>query len=413
MGRVLGRGGSHSVSEPRTTSLEVVIAGGGVGALETALALRQLAGDRVKLTVLAPTADFVYRPMAVLEPFVARPPRTLPLAKVAAELGATLEQDTLARVDLQRRVLQTGGGRELGYDALVVAVGVRTSNVLPHAIAMNVSRMDESLHGLIEEIDNGALSSIAFVVPKPTWPLAVYEVALLARERARKHNVDLDITIITAEPGPLAVFGQGVSGAVGGLLADADIELIVGAVAESSSSGLMVHPGARPLQFDRVVTVPRLNGPAVPGLPANADGFLPVTPHCEVSGTERVYAVGDATDFPVKFGSIAAQQGDTAAASIAALAGAPTEPSPFDGVVHGVLIGGQKAQHLYFTARIEGGVARESRTSDTPTSSPNAKIAARYLAPYLDELWARGPRWLTGQLSWEALLAGLHGQSSP
>ena len=402
-----GDRGSHSVGEPGAKALEVVIAGGGVGALETALALRQFAGDRVKLTLLSPAVDFVYRPMAVLEPFVGRPPRSLPLANVAAELNATLEQDTLASVDFERRVLRTGGQREAGYDALVVAVGARTSEALPDAIAMDVSRMDESVHGLIEQIDGGSLRSLAFVVPKPTWPLPVYEVALLARERAREKNVDLDITIITAEQGPLAVFGENVSVAVGGLLADGDIQTIVGADVESSSGGLTVHPGERQLQFDRVVAIPRLVGPAVPGLPANADGFLPVTPHCEVSGSERVYAAGDATEFPVKFGSIAAQQGDAAAASIAALAGAPTEPSPFDGVVHGVLIGGRESRRLYFTARIEGGVARESRTSDTPTSSPEAKIAARYLAPYLDHLWAEGPRWVAGQLSWEARLAEL------
>jgi sulfide:quinone oxidoreductase len=407
---VLGGSGSrsHSVGEPDTTALEVVIAGGGVGALETALALRQLAGNRVKLTLLSPAADFVYRPAAVLEPFVGRPPRRLPLAKVAGALNATLEQDTLARVDVERRVLHTRGQREVSYDALVVAVGARTGKAMPGAVVMDVSHMDESLHGLIEQIDSGSLDSLAFVVPKPTWPLPIYEVALLARERARERNVDLDITIITAEQGPLAVFGERVSAGVGGLLAEADIQMIVGAQVESSSGGLTVDPGERQLQFDRVVAVPRLIGPAVLGLPANADGFLPVTPRCEVSGIERVYAAGDATDFPVKFGSIAAQQGDAAAASIAALAGAPTEPIPFDGVVHGVLIGGREAQRLYFTARIEGGIARESRTSDTPTSSPEAKIAARYLGPYLDELWAAGPRWVAGQLSWEATLAELN-----
>ena len=303
-------------------------------------------------------------------------------------------------------MLHTGGQREVGYDVLVIAVGARTSNALPDAVVMDVSRMDESLHGLIEQIDSGSLGSLAFVVPKPTWPLPVYEVALLARERAREKNTDLDITIISAEPGPLAVFGERVSVAVGGLLADADIQMIVGAHVESSSGGLTVHPGERQLQFDRVVAVPRLMGPAVPGLPANADGFLPITPRCEVAGIDRVYAAGDATDFPVKFGSIAAQQGDAAAASIAALAGAPTEPIPFDGVVHGVLVAG-RAQRLYFTARIEGEVARESRTSDRPTSPPEAKIAARYLGPYLDELWAAGPRWVAGQLSWEARLAEL------
>ena len=370
-----------------------MIAGGGVAALETALALHELAGDRVSLMLLAPTADFIYRPVAVLEPFVRIPPRRLALAKVAAELGATLEHDSVAAVECDRRLLHTAGQRELRYDALVVAVGARTSEVLPGVLAMDVSHMDESLHGLIEEIDSGSLRSLAFVAPRSTWPLPAYEVALLAQGHAREQNVHLDITIITAEQQPLAVFGESVSAGVAGLLADAGIQMMVGACVESSSGKLIVNPGERELRFDRVVAVPRLAGPAITGLPADADGFLPVTSYCEVSGVERVYAAGDATDFPIKFGGIAAQQADAAAASIASMAGAPTEPRPFDGIVHGVLLSGRKQGSLYFTARIEGGLALDSRISETPTWASEAKIAARYLGSYLDELWTAGPPW--------------------
>ena len=49
--------------------LRVLIAGGGVAGLEALLALRDLAGDRVELTLLSPETEFVYRPMAVAEPF--------------------------------------------------------------------------------------------------------------------------------------------------------------------------------------------------------------------------------------------------------------------------------------------------------------------------------------------------------
>ena len=388
---------------PFVGNLKVVIAGGGVAALETALALRALAGDRVKLTLLAPAVDFVDRPIAVVEPFVHMSSRQLPLAKFVADVNATLVRDTVAAVDGQRRVIQTGSQRELGYDALVIAVGARASDDLPSAVAMRVSRMDESLHGLIEEIDCGSLRTLAFVAAGATWPLPVYEVALLVRERAREKNVDLAITIITSEQSPLAVFGEGVSAGIAELLADADIETIVGARVESSSGELIVQSGERPPRFDRMVALPRLEGPRIPGLPADADGFLPTIAGGEVTGIERVYAAGDATDFPVKFGGIAAQQADAAATSIAALAGAPSEPIPFDGVVHGTLIGGHE-RRLYFTARIEGGLARDSRTSDAPTWSPEAKIAARYLGPYLDALWgAEGPRWIAGQM-WETAM---------
>src|ERR1700690_4527549 len=98
---MLGRR-TRDAQEPVAGPLEVVIAGGGVGALEAALALHKLAGDRVRLTLAAPAADFSYQPMAVLEPFVRREPRPLPLARFASELGIDFVQDSVARVECER-----------------------------------------------------------------------------------------------------------------------------------------------------------------------------------------------------------------------------------------------------------------------------------------------------------------------
>ena len=68
--------------------------------------------------------------------------------------------------------------------------------------------------------------------------------------------------------------------------------------------------------------------PGVPGGPVG--GFIPVDVRCKVPGIERVWAAGDATDFAIKHGGIAAQQADVAAQAIAALAGVARQPAPFD-----------------------------------------------------------------------------------
>ena len=86
---------------------EVVIAGGGVGPLETALALNALAADRVQLTLIAPGDAFTYQPLAVVEPFVHRAPRQLGLAAIAADAGAGFVRDAIAAVDCDRRILYT------------------------------------------------------------------------------------------------------------------------------------------------------------------------------------------------------------------------------------------------------------------------------------------------------------------
>ncbi len=133
------------------------------------------------------------------------------------------------------------------------------------------------------------------------------------------------------------------------------------------SRRLEISPGDRTLEVDRIVALPELEGPSVPGLPEGSNGFIPVDAHCQVRDTERVYAAGDATDFPVKFGGIAAQQADTAAQAIAALAGAQIDPQPFKPEIHGVLLTGEKPRYL--SARITGGQGFSSELTDEPTSS--------------------------------------------
>ncbi len=75
----------------------------------------------------------------------------------------------------------------------------------------------------------------------------------------------------------------------------------------------------------RAVTLPVLEGPRIAGVPADPRGFVPVDPHGAVIGLPDVWAVGDATTFPLKQGGLAAQQADAAATAIAARAGASVE----------------------------------------------------------------------------------------
>ena len=84
----------------RGKPMNVVIAGGGVAALEAALALRALAEDRVRVELLAPEPLFWYRPLAVAEPFDLGEARHFQLSELAARIGATF---TLGGARLGRR----------------------------------------------------------------------------------------------------------------------------------------------------------------------------------------------------------------------------------------------------------------------------------------------------------------------
>src|ERR1700679_28855 len=99
------------------TRFRVLIAGRGVGALETLLALGEPAPQRTAITMLAPIAEFVHRPMTVREPFSYPEARHYSLAPIVCEAGAELIVDTLAWVDPAKRTAHTSAGAEIEYDA--------------------------------------------------------------------------------------------------------------------------------------------------------------------------------------------------------------------------------------------------------------------------------------------------------
>ena len=107
-------------------SSDVVIVGASVAGLETLLALRELAGDRARVTLVSPEPDFVDRPMTVAEPFGLGRARRHPLEPIASDAGAKLVPASVSEVrPAEQRVLFRGGG-ELAYDKLVLAPGARS-----------------------------------------------------------------------------------------------------------------------------------------------------------------------------------------------------------------------------------------------------------------------------------------------
>lgn len=362
-----------------------MIAGGGVAGLEAALALRDLAGERVATTMLAPEPEFVYRPLRVREPFGDPSARHYALDDIARDIGIELRQDAFKSLDPERRIVHTEAGEQETYDALLLALGARLNPHFRHALTLDDAHLDEQLHGLVQDIEAGYIRKLAFISPSLLpWPLPLYELALMTARRAFDSNQHVSVTIVTPEDAPLALFGGAASDAVGKLFEENGILVITSAHAETPEPGqVTLVPGGHSLHVDRVVALPELFGPSTPGVPKrDGHGFIPIDVHCRVPELDGVFAAGDATEFAVKHGGVASQQADVAAESIAALAGAPVTPSKFHPVIHGVLLGGERP--LYLSAHITGGHGSSSEVSDEPTWSPGTKIASKYLSPYLE-----------------------------
>ena len=373
---------------PATTPARVVIAGGGVAALEALIALHDHAQDRVDITLVAPNASFRYRPMTVAEPFGKGHARSYDLATVARRFGAHLLQDTVAEVAGDEQAIRTGGGKVIPYDHLVLATGARATSAYAHAITFGEDREEEAIHGLVQDAEEGYVKCIAFVVPDgSTWSLPLYELALMTARQTWGMGADwLKLLFVTPESRPLAIFGGAASGNVAELLEAARIEFVGSAYTTVERDHLIIDPGGRRIDVNRVVTLPRLEGLRIPGVPVDAEGFVPVDRHGRVTGLKGVYAAGDGTAFPIKQGGLATQQADAVAETIAAAAGAPIEPEPFRPILRGMLLTG--GDNRFLRGAIAGG-GGDAKVANHALWWPPGKVAGRYLAPFLfdrDEL---------------------------
>ena len=360
----------------------VVIAGGGVAGIETALALADLAAGRATVELLAPEPDFVYRPLLVEEPFTGEPPPELALEPLLASVGTGLAAGTLAAVDPADRRLELEEGGALLYDLLVVCVGARARTAYPDAIDFVGPGSGLDADALLDRAAGSAEGTLHLVVPPLTsWALPLYELALQLRRRAdeRGHR-ELSVRLHTPEESPLGIFGSRASEAVGTLLTARRIEVETGAhIRPGEPLATLLGPGP-------ALALPVIEGRHLPGLPSDSAGFLPIDPHCRVPGVEGVYAAGDGTSFPVKQGGIATQQADAAAEHIAARLGARLEAEPFDPVLRGMLLTGSDS--LYMRHTIAGGGGEGTVSADRLWWPPD-KISGRYLSAVLSGVSGR------------------------
>ena len=356
--------------------MEIIIAGGGVAGLEGLLALDRALGDRASLTLIAPDPDFVYRPLAVAEPFGLGHAHRVPLERFASDTGAELVIEAVTGVDDRARQVQLGKDETRRFDALLLAPGGRPVSGVEGATTWFPGGDSETYGGLLRDLEEGYAKRLAIVVPPgAVWPLPAYELALMtAGEAQEMGQTDLAITVVTPEHGPLSLFGEEASRALAEELRWAGIDVKTGAVARKEGDGLVLEPSGERLDVQRVFAVPRIVGPGIEGVPLDEEGFILADDTAKVEGCERTWAAGDGVVSPVKFGGLATHQARRAAAAIAAVAGAEV-PDPGEPVLHGRLLVGHRSRRLAPRGGAEG----------APLWWPHGKVAGEYLPRWLAE----------------------------
>jgi sulfide:quinone oxidoreductase len=371
-----------------------------VAGLEALIGLRALAGGRVQLELISLERTFANRPRRIASAFSDSSCPQIDIDGVARSVGATCTIDGVVAVDPREKVITLAGGERRDYDVLVIASGAQSEDSIPGAVAFGMPDGTRRFRKLVSAAEQCALTRLAFAVPSAVgWPLSIYELALMTADRCRAAGAETEITLISPEPAPLAAFGERASDAILQELEQRGIHFIPGVQADELAWGqLRATPGRVRIQTDAAVTLPRLRGPELQGLPADEGGFIPVDPHGLVRGLNDVYAAGDAISFPIKHGSLAAQQADAVAEAIAARIGVATKPQPFTPVLRGMLLAGGEGPEDEAPAPVGSGALWW----------PPAKLAGRHLAPYLSgEVTAPAPAPPAARAP-SGLVVGLH-----
>lgn len=375
----------------------VLIAGGGVAALEAALALRELAGELVEVEIFAPRRDFVYRPYAVGEPYGASEVARYDLEELAGLCDARFHLDSVSSVNREGRLAVTHDGAGFAYDHMLIAAGAQLLWPVPGATTFWGIADETDVAKVIEALRHGRKRSAAFTMPgTESWALPLYELALLARARLDADGEeDVQLTVVTPEQAPLQVFGRRVGEQMAALLAERRIGVLTSTRPVRFAEGRLETVPGDGLAVDVAISLPHLEGRRIRGVPHDPEGFVRVDDHGAVLGCERMHAAGDITSFPVKQGGLAAQQADRVAEAIAAEVGVAIEPLAFDPLLRGVLWTGEEPRYLQ--GWIGGGHGEGSSLSAEPpweaaASGGDGKIVAPRLSAFLAGPGARARR---------------------
>ena len=326
----------------------ILILGGGVGGLVTAVELRKKLPKKHRIVLVDREREHLFAPSLLWLMTGLRTAEKIsrPLDRLRKK-GIEVVHGEIERIEpAERRVVV--GGETFEGDFLVVSLGAELApETIPGLAEAGHSfytlQGAEGLRDAVKEFRSGKLVVLT-ASPAYKCPAAPYEAAMLLEYDCRKRKVrdQVQVDLYAAEPAPMGVTGPEFSAGVRQMVEQKGIRYRPG------HQVTKVDPATRRISFDNgteagfdlLAYVPPHRAPGVvreAGL-VGESGWVPVDRHTLETRFERVYAIGDITGIPLKLGkplpkagTFAHAQAGVVAQNIARAITGKGEAASFDG----------------------------------------------------------------------------------
>ena len=365
--------------------LRVLVAGGGVAALEAVLALRRARRRPRRDRAARPGGRVRRAPVVGAVAVQRRSPR-----RACRSTGCRARRRAATAARSPRSTpTRTRSARPTAAELALRPAGRRRRRAAGRRRARrdHVPRADQRRRGRGRAPRRARRACCSCSRRGSGWPLPLYELALLA---AHELPDGPDVAIVTPEPRPLDIFGPVASDALARLLRPRRhrVHRRHRAPRRSSAARSSTDDG-RLIAADAVIALPRPARPAIDG-PARRRARLHrrststrASPACRTSSPPATRPTE-----PVKQGGLATQQADAAAEAIAAEAGAPrhaaavpARPARRRADRRGAAVPAPRPRRRHALARPLRGAPAASRA--LRLWWPSGKIAGRYLTGFL------------------------------
>jgi NADH dehydrogenase FAD-containing subunit len=385
----------------------------------------------VRLTLVSDRDTFLFKPNTIYIPFGGKlDPLLIPLAKPAGKRDIEVVSGRVGGVDGDAGRVEVDG-RSLDYDFLVLATGAGMApeeipGLKEHAETIwtpeEMDSLGRKLTAAIANARRGERQTILFTVPPGNMcsgPL--YEIVLMADTYLRRQKVRDRFELIwaTYEQTFIQAFGPKLHEVVVPEFARRGISGHTAWPLERVSENTAHFANGETVPFDLLVAFPPyVAAVRYDALPQDERGFLTTELGSRrIEGQERIYAPGDAGDFPVKQAFLAFLQGDATAEAIAADVEARDAVSAFDPVSMCVMEEFDTATFAQVPLVLTGDPLRPVAVRPGADDaykvgvSPLWRVGKKMLGIYLPFRFKAGQPFHAGP-PWRAMELGLKGMSA-